>query len=136
MIRTMEDGGERAMVEAMARGDEAAFDRFFREFAPRVHRFVLHRVGRDVQVAEDLTQEVLSRAMTGIGRWRGDAGLYTWLCQMARNEVIDHWRRTRRRDRIEFVADDAGQLAETMASVEGDVRQQPDRQLSREQLLQ
>jgi RNA polymerase sigma-70 factor, ECF subfamily len=136
MIRATDVSGERAMVEAMGRGDEAAFDRFFREFAPRIYRFVLHRVGRDVQVAEDLTQEVLSRAMAGIARWRGDAGLYTWLCQMARNEVIDHWRRSRRRERIEFVADDADQLEERMAAIEGDLCDRPDRQLSREQMLQ
>lgn len=74
--------------------------------------------------------------MAGIARWRGDAGLYTWLCQMARNEVIDHWRRCRRRERIEAVADDAGQHEETLASIEGDVRDRPDRQLSREQMLQ
>jgi RNA polymerase sigma-70 factor (ECF subfamily) len=124
---------ERELVRAMCAGDEAAFDRFFRTFAPRVYRFVHPRVGRDPQVTEELCQEVMSQAMQNIGRWRGEAGLFTWLCQMARNGAIDHWRRRQRRARVEVALDE--QLAETVAAIPADASQRPEEQLSREELL-
>jgi RNA polymerase sigma-70 factor, ECF subfamily len=126
---------EQTLVRAMCAGDETAFDRFFREYAPRVYRFVYSRVDRDAQVAEELSQEVLSRAMQRIAGWRGDAGLFTWLCQMARNEVIDHWRRRQRRERLEVVIEDGSAAADALAALPGDPRLEPERQQLRAELL-
>lgn len=124
---------ERELVQAMCAGDEAAFERFFAGYAPRVYRFVHARVGRDPQVTEELCQDVMSQAMQNIGRWRGEAGLFTWLCQMARNGAIDHWRRKQRRARIEVALDD--DVAEAVAMVPADEALRPDEELSRAELL-
>jgi RNA polymerase sigma-70 factor (ECF subfamily) len=124
---------ERELVRAMCAGDEAAFDRFFRGYAPRVYRFVYSRVGRDPHVTEELCQEVMSQAMQNISRWRGEAGLFTWLCQMARNGAIDHWRRRARRARVEVPLDE--DVAAAVASIPADESNRPDEQVSREELL-
>jgi len=126
---------ERELVRAMGSGDEAAFLRFFETFTPRLYRFILARVGRDPQVAEELCQEVMSRAMHNITRWRGEAGLFTWLCQMARNESIDHWRRRQRRANVEVSIDDDEAAAAAVANVSDDASLRPDESLSREELL-
>ncbi len=126
---------EREMVRAMGAGDEAAFLRFFETFTPRLYRFILARVGRDPQVAEELCQEVMSRAMHNITRWRGDAGLFTWLCQMARNEAIDHWRRRRRRENLEVSIDDDDSAAAAIENLPDDESLRPDEVLSRAELL-
>lgn len=123
------------MVLAMGAGDETAFLRFFETFMPRLYRFVLARVGRDPQVAEELCQEVMSRAMQNIARWRGDAGLFTWLCQMARNEAIDHWRRRQRRANLEVSIDDDESATAAIENLADDDALRPDEALSREQLL-
>lgn len=119
----------------MCRGEEAAFDRFFRDYAPRLYRFVLPRAQRDPQLAEDICQEVLGRAMQRIDTWRGEAALFSWLCQMARNQLTDHWRRMARQGQFEVLTEDDPQIAARLDSIEASVRERPDRQSARAELL-
>jgi RNA polymerase sigma-70 factor, ECF subfamily len=126
---------DRELVTAMRGGDEAAFDRFFREYAPRLYRFVLPRLGGAVQDTEEVCQEVLGRAMRQIGTWRGEASLLTWLFQIARNEITDHWRRSARRDSVEVFAEDDPAIAAALESFQDDASHQPERQTARADLL-
>lgn len=118
----------------MREGDEQAFDAFFREYLPRIYRFVLPRVNRDASVAEDICQEVLSRAMHRIDGYRGEAALFTWLCQMSRNAVFDFWRRRQRRDQVEVFLEDEPAVAAALESLEGDPGLRPDVQQSHGEL--
>lgn len=126
---------DRELVKAMLAGDESAFERFFREYTPRVYRFVLPRLGGDRSVAEEICQEVLSRAMQKIEGWRGEASLFTWLCQMARNQVTDHWRRQRRQGQFEVLIEDEPSISAALDSIEGAESEQPEHQQSRRELL-
>jgi RNA polymerase sigma-70 factor, ECF subfamily len=126
---------DRELVRAMRSGSEQAFNRFFRDYAPRVFRFVLPRVDRDAALAEDLCQEVLLRAMRHIDGWRGEASLFTWLCQMARNVVTDHWRRANRREGNEVLIEDHPSIAAALDSIEGDASAGPEQQQTRSELL-
>ena len=64
-----------------------------------VHKYVRHLV-RDDQLAEDLTESTFERALR---KWDlfdpRRARPEVWLCSIARNLVLDHWRRERRRRR-------------------------------------
>lgn len=51
--------------------------------------------GFSAQDAEDMTQETFMKAVQGLSEFRGDAGLKTWLFEIARN-VIRHELRRRR----------------------------------------
>ncbi|MDR2214469.1 MAG: RNA polymerase sigma factor [Nevskiaceae bacterium] len=126
---------DRQLIERMRQGQERAFDQFFREYLPRTYRFVLPRVGRDASVAEEVCQEVLSRAMRNIDGYRGEAALFTWLCQMARNAISDHWRRQQRRDRVEVFVEDDPAIAAALESLEGDPGLRPEVQQARGELL-
>jgi len=119
----------------MCRGDEAAFDRFFRDYAPRLYRFVLPRARGDNSLAEDVCQDVLGRAMQRISGWRGEATLFTWLCQMARNRLADYWRQDTRRGRFEVLAEDDPQVAATLESLEANALERPENQSLRAELL-
>lgn len=126
---------DRDLVRAMCAGDEQAFDRFFRDYSPRVYRFVLSRVRRDEQAAEEVCQEVLSRAMRRIDSWRGEASLFTWLCQMARNEVSDYWRKRQRLGQVEVFVEDDPAIAAALESIEAEPQDRPDQQSSRAELM-
>jgi RNA polymerase sigma-70 factor, ECF subfamily len=115
---------DRELVRAMTAGDGAAFERFFTEFAPRLFRFVLPRLGGSMHDAEEICQEVLSRAMRQIGGWRGEASLLTWLFQIARNEITDHWRRKGRS--MEVLAEDDPAVAAAVESIAEDASLRPD----------
>jgi RNA polymerase sigma-70 factor, ECF subfamily len=125
---------DREMVNSMLAGDEASFECFFREYMPRVFRFVLPRLGGSVPDTEEICQEVLGRAMRNIAGWRGEASLLTWLLQIARNEITDHWRRKARRVSVEVFAEDDPSVAATLESIQDDSNR-PDRLADRADLL-
>jgi RNA polymerase sigma-70 factor (ECF subfamily) len=127
--------GDQELVRAMCAGDPKAFDRFFRDYSPRLYRFVLPRVGRSEQAAEDVCQEVLGRAMHSIARWRGEASLFTWLCQMARNQLIDYWRKVKNMELTEVFVEDDPAIAAALESVEIQSHERPEQQTAREEVL-
>lgn len=99
---------DRRQVQKLLAGDPAEFDAFFARYFPRLYRFVLPRVEHRADAAQDVCQVVLTRALRRMNSYRGEAALFTWLCQIARNELADYWR-LQRRDaaRVVSVDDDA-----------------------------
>ena len=93
---------DRKLVKAVLNGDETAFREFFDDFYPRLYRFALMRLGDDHEVAEDMAQQTLSRALRSLRSYRGEAQLFTWLCSICRNQIID-WQRKHAGDRAHVV---------------------------------
>lgn len=102
----------------MLDGDERAFDEFYTSFTPRLYRFVLKRVSGDAALAELICHEVLAKAMGALTRYRAEAALFTWLCQIARNALTDHWRKQQRRDAVELFVEDDPTVAAALDSLE------------------
>ena len=76
--------------------DQPAFELLFRYFAPRIKSYCL-KLGADASAAEEITQE----AMVSIWRHAGQfdpskAAPSTWIFTIARNLVIDRFRKSRR----------------------------------------
>jgi RNA polymerase sigma-70 factor (ECF subfamily) len=130
-----DESADQRLVQRMRAGDERAFDEYFRGFLPRLYRFVLPRVGRDPQAAEEVCQEVMARSMRRIDSYRGEASLFTWLCQMGRNAVSDYWRQRKRRDEVEIFVEDDLEIAAALESLEIDPALRPDGVRNREDLL-
>jgi RNA polymerase sigma factor (sigma-70 family) len=89
------------MIAAMtgARLDDAVtpFDEVYRCHADSVYRFCVSQV-RDPAVAEDITGDVFAAAFAAYERVRPEpTGVGTWLFRIARNAVIDQYRREGRR---------------------------------------
>lgn len=87
---------ERDLVKSMLAGDERAFNAFFTDFFPRVYRFVLPRVAGDADTAKEVVQATLVKAMRNLAQFRGDAALFSWVCQIGRNEISDCLRAKKR----------------------------------------
>lgn len=79
------------MLQAM---DEAAWAALQDDFLPRIHQFLLRQV-RDHQVAEDLAQETFLGAVRGIGSYDPAYTLEQFLFGIARNRLVDHFRKHR-----------------------------------------
>lgn len=89
-----EHADDRALVEQMLAGDEGAFEAFGeRSFRPLL-RFALGRLGGDRELAREIVQTTLTRALSKIESYRGEASLSTWLCACCRNEIRMHFRST------------------------------------------
>jgi len=78
---------DRALARRVADGDKKAFDAFFREYFPRLFRFTLTRAGNDAAIAEEVVQRTMCIVVRKMGNYRGEARLFTWLCQICRNEM-------------------------------------------------
>jgi RNA polymerase sigma-70 factor (ECF subfamily) len=69
------------------------------QFNTRLRRFIRRRVEDDA-AAEDILQEVFLRIHTRMETLSDSSRLESWIFQIARNAVIDHYRR--RRDLVEI----------------------------------
>jgi len=86
---------DRTLAKRVASGDKAAFDSFFREYFPRLYRFTLIRVDNDPALAEEIVQRTMCIVVRKMGSFRGEALLFTWLCQICRNEMSAVFRQRR-----------------------------------------
>jgi RNA polymerase sigma-70 factor (ECF subfamily) len=84
-----------AIVERCLSGDSAAWEDLVRTHTRRVYGLCYRFTGKDSE-AQDLTQEVFLRVFRALGSFRATEGAFTtWLARLARNLLIDHYRRTR-----------------------------------------
>ncbi len=83
------------LVERCQKGDDAAWMKLIRTRTREVYRFCLHFTGREDE-AEDLTQEIFLKVFRTIESYDpAQSSFSTWLNRVARNHLVDHYRRTR-----------------------------------------
>jgi RNA polymerase sigma-70 factor, ECF subfamily len=83
---------DRALARKISAGNETAFEEFFREYFPRLYRFTLTRVNGDAALAEEVVQRSMCVVVRKLQGYRGEALLFTWLCQICRNEMASIFR--------------------------------------------
>ncbi|NWF91152.1 MAG: sigma-70 family RNA polymerase sigma factor [Ignavibacteriaceae bacterium] len=80
------------LVEETRAGSETAF----REIVERYHAMtfaVVRGILGDRSDVEDVIQEVFIKVYKGLGSFRGDAKLSSWIYQIARNEALNKARK-------------------------------------------
>lgn len=94
-------GSEQAVLLRAASGESDAARMLLDLTGALVYGFVFARVGGRQEVAEDLVQDTYLEAVRSARSYRGEAGLGTWLCTIARRQVAGYFRTERRRARLE-----------------------------------
>ena len=92
---TAEEMSDRALVSALAEGDQAALGALYDRFHADVYRFVVRLARTDI--AEDLAQQTFLEAYRSAPRFRGDSAVKTWLFGIAVNQVRNYFRGEHRR---------------------------------------
>lgn len=77
-----------------AQADPGSFSLVYERYAKEIERFYLARTGGRVDVAQDLTSQVFTRAYAALPRYT-EGSFRGWLYQIARNILIDSHRRNR-----------------------------------------
>ena len=103
-------------------GDRAALKSVIRAVQKDIHNLAIRFLWHP-QDAEDATQEILIRVLTGLGSFRGESGFRTWVYRVACNALL-----TLRRQRMEqqslsfeqFGEDLAHGLSDTPLRIEDD----------------
>jgi RNA polymerase sigma-70 factor (ECF subfamily) len=83
---------DEALMLAWQAGNAAAFDRIYERHRGGVFRYLLRHC-RDRATAEELHQDVWLKLIAARARFDAAARFTTWLYSVARNRMIDHWRR-------------------------------------------
>src|SRR5687768_14454821 len=78
---------EKALVERMLAGDEAAMEEFADGYFPGLYRFALARLGGDTELTREVVQTTVCKALAKLGTFRGEAPLLGWLCACCRYEI-------------------------------------------------
>ena len=87
------EAGEAGLVARAVDGDKAALEEVIRLLQHPLYRLALRMVWRPAD-AEDATQEILIRAVTRLGSWRGEARLLTWAYRIGVNYLLNLRRQT------------------------------------------
>jgi RNA polymerase sigma-70 factor (ECF subfamily) len=77
------------LVRRANAGETAAFEMLVVKYRRRVERLI-HRMVRDNDHVQDLTQETFLSAWRALSQFRGDAQFYTWLYRIALNQAKKH----------------------------------------------
>ncbi|MEK7149878.1 MAG: RNA polymerase sigma factor [Patescibacteria group bacterium] len=98
----MLDGEENLITDAI-RGEASAFGLLYDYYQPKIYRFIFFKTGRREE-AEDLTHQVFLNAWQNVKNYKFQGFPFSsWLYQIARNQIIDHYRTRKETLNIENV---------------------------------
>ncbi len=76
-------------------------DEIFQQNAKIVYHYLYFRC-KDELLAQDLTQETFLKAIESIERFDGSCKISTWLCQIAKHLLYQHWTRCKNYSYVEL----------------------------------
>jgi RNA polymerase sigma-70 factor (ECF subfamily) len=98
---------------------QADFTLLYRQYATRIYRYIFARVSNHAD-AEDLTAQVFMEALQGLDRFDDSGNFSAWLFTIARNKVVDSYRRRKQllsiEDAPEIIAENSEPLTRVVHS--------------------
>jgi RNA polymerase sigma-70 factor, ECF subfamily len=92
------DDADVANLVKAAQLDPTAFDSIYRRYLPRVYRYVKGQVPNEEDAA-DLTQQIFLQALDALPSYQAKGIPFAaWLFRIARNVVIDSYRKRKRKN--------------------------------------
>ena len=80
------------LIKKAKHGDAKAYEGLLKKYKNSVYNLV-YRMVRDVQEAEDLTQEAFIKAFNSLTSFNEEYAFSTWLYKIATNNCIDFFRK-------------------------------------------
>ena len=65
------------------------FHEIYEKYSPGLYSFILRMCGSE-QLAKDILQDTMLKAMTNADNFKGSCSVRTWLCTIAKNLYFDH----------------------------------------------
>ncbi len=127
---------EVAWLQRIAQRDRSAFEALYREYGPRIFRFVVRMI-RDETKAEEVVNDVMVEVWKNAGKFEGRSAPSTWIFSIARHRALNAVRRktiptTNLEDSPEPRDDSEDPMAATDQSTTSDLLRTAIEQLKRE----
>jgi RNA polymerase sigma-70 factor (ECF subfamily) len=115
--RAIEDSESR-LIDRLRTRDLAAFEELVDQYERQVFSLCFRLLG-DAEEARDAAQETFLKVYRGLGGFRGESGLKTWIYRIAVNQAMNQQRWWRRRHREETISLDLqrGETETTLGSL-------------------
>jgi RNA polymerase sigma-70 factor, ECF subfamily len=94
---------QHSTIQKAIRGQESALAEIYDAYARDIYRYIFSKVGNPHD-AEDLTAQTFMSVLEAVPRYRHRGQFSAWIFQIARNKVMDHFRRSKR-DPLEIPVD-------------------------------
>ena len=92
---------EQALMIRSRQGDADALGEIYDAYAPRLYTFIYYKVHHR-ETAQDLLSITFTKALAALPRYQPSKGpAAAWLYTIARNTIIDHYRRLRPQENLE-----------------------------------
>ena len=106
---------EQELLDRCLAGEDSAWEALLRAYTRKIYNLCYRFTGR-VEEAEDVTQEVFIKVFQTLRTYQAAQGSFsTWLNRVARNHLVDHYRRARK-DRVTSSLEDELTEAEQQPS--------------------
>lgn len=102
------------LIAAAKNGDERALEMLFERYRRPLYAFISRMLNGDCMTADDIFQELWIKVLNKLSAYREDGKFAAWLFRVARNQVLEHFRREKSRSKIGCVTDD-GELPEPVS---------------------
>lgn len=87
--------------------DRRQFTAFYDANVKRIFRYVYFRVGKNRDVAEDITSEIFMKALEHFEKYDPKISLSAWIYRIAHNTVLNYWRDRKTTVDVEHMAIEA-----------------------------
>jgi RNA polymerase sigma-70 factor (ECF subfamily) len=106
---------EQDLLDRCLAGEDSAWEALLKAYSRKIYNLCYRFTGR-VEEAEDVTQEVFIKVFQTLKSYHAAQGSFgTWLNRVARNHLVDHYRRARK-DRVTSSLEDELPEAEQQPS--------------------
>ena len=106
---------DQELLDRCLAGEDSAWEALLRAYTRKIYNLCYRFTGR-VEEAEDVTQEVFIKVFQTLKSYQAAQGSFaTWLNRVARNHLVDHYRRARK-DRVTSSLEDELPAAEQRPS--------------------
>jgi RNA polymerase sigma-70 factor (ECF subfamily) len=86
-------------------GEAESFGALYDKYSRKIYDFLFYRTHHK-ETAEDLTSQTFNKALEKIGQFNGQKAQFsTWLYQIAKNSLFDHYRKSRPSEDLESAWD-------------------------------
>ena len=76
------------------------FGRLYELYLPKIYQYTRYRIS-DKEAAEDLTSDIFNKALDGFKQYNSEkASFSTWIFSIARNTIIDYYRKHAKESKV------------------------------------